>query len=88
MRHKMHFTSFDLEGLSTNLACHMSCSLFNSEERRNNVRNEVYLLIVNVLLVLEAPHQWVVVGSIGRFKESCWYIDNYEDWLGQSPLAD
>ena len=88
MGHKMHSASFNLEGLSTNLACHMSCSLLNSEERRNNVRNEVYLFLVNVLLVLEAPHQWVVVGSIGRFEESCWYIDNYEDWLRQSSLAD
>ena len=84
----MHFTSFDLESLSTNLACHVCCSLFNSEERRNNVRNEVYLLLVNVLLVLEAPHQWIVVGSIGCFEESCWYIDNYKDRLGQSSLAD
>ena len=88
MRHKMHFTRFDLEGFSTNLACHVCSSLFNSEERRNNVRNEVYLLLVNVLLVLEAPHQWIVVGSIGRFEESCWYIDNYEDRLGQSSLAN
>ena len=82
MGHEMHFTGFDLEGLSTNLACHVSCSFFNSEERRNNVRNEVYLFLVNVLLVLEAPHQWIVVGSIGRFEESSWYIDNYEDRLG------
>ena len=84
----MHFTSFNFKGLSTNLARHVCRSLLNSEERRNNVRNEVYLLLVNVLLVLEAPHQWVVVGSVGRFEESCWYIDNYEDWLGQSSLAD
>ena len=88
MSHKMHFTSFNFKGLSTNLARHVCRSLLNSEERRNNVRNEVYLLIIDVLLVPEAPHQWVVVSSIGRFEECCWYIDNYEDWLGQSSLAD
>ena len=84
----MHFTSFNFKGLSTNLARHVCRSLLNSEERRNNVRNEVYLLLVNVLLVLEAPHQWIVVGSIGCFEESGGYVDHNEHWLGEGSLAD
>ena len=84
----MHFAGFNLKGLSAHLACHVGRSLLDGEEGRHDVRNEVHLLVFDVLLVSEALNEGAVVGSIGCFKESGGYVDHNEHWLGEGSLTD
>ena len=70
MSYQMNFICTYLLGSFLDSVGHLFCTLFNSEEGRYNIWNQMNVCLVQVLLTFEAFQETVIVRAFESFVES------------------